>query len=388
MSLTQIQRGLIANGAVIVPDNLSATGTANASTFLRGDNTWAVLPSSNQTLNTNSNVTFASVTATSITAGGITTTNITATNKIYATTIQWADGSTQTSASSSLPSGPNAPNPIAIGIDAGKINQHIDNIAIGVNAGRLYQSSDPYYTPYQVEPAVAIGKEAGYQYQRDGSVAVGFQAGRDYLGFGSVAIGSRSGVQADTSIALGYFTGSTATAGGGSLIAIGPYIRADHGEIIIGGPSSSAGNLEAGISIGWGRDHYDFTYRGAPENSVYLGNKINYNTDLDGDRAVALGHLTAVTGRGGVAIGYRANAGLNSIAIGYQAGYDSGNPNGDNSIVLNATGYNVIAQNNRTYVAPIRSSTSSYLLCYNPSTYEVMQMPTSGITFNADQGIL
>jgi hypothetical protein len=41
MALTQIQRGLLSNGAVIVPDNLYTTGTATNQTFLRGDGVWA-----------------------------------------------------------------------------------------------------------------------------------------------------------------------------------------------------------------------------------------------------------------------------------------------------------------------------------------------------------
>ena len=41
MSLTRIQRGMIADGAVIVPSNLSATGTTGTNSFLRGDATWA-----------------------------------------------------------------------------------------------------------------------------------------------------------------------------------------------------------------------------------------------------------------------------------------------------------------------------------------------------------
>ena len=43
MSLTQIQKGMIANGAVIVPSNLATTGTASSSTVLAGDGSW-ILP--------------------------------------------------------------------------------------------------------------------------------------------------------------------------------------------------------------------------------------------------------------------------------------------------------------------------------------------------------
>lgn len=40
MSLTKIKRGMIADGAVIVPNNLSATGTKSSQTYLRGDGVW------------------------------------------------------------------------------------------------------------------------------------------------------------------------------------------------------------------------------------------------------------------------------------------------------------------------------------------------------------
>jgi hypothetical protein len=63
MSLTRIQRGFLDTGAVIVPDNIYTTaGTASSSTFLRGDGAWAT--TNNQSLNTNSSVTFANLTVT------------------------------------------------------------------------------------------------------------------------------------------------------------------------------------------------------------------------------------------------------------------------------------------------------------------------------------
>ena len=69
MALTKIQEGMIDDGAVGI-DTLAATGTPSASTFLRGDNTWAEPTGGNvqgdQAVYTTSSVTFANVTATNV----------------------------------------------------------------------------------------------------------------------------------------------------------------------------------------------------------------------------------------------------------------------------------------------------------------------------------
>ena len=71
MSLTRIQKGFIANGAVIVPDNLSATGIPSSSSFLRGDGVWSEIfypiQITNQALFTTSSVTFAAMTVSNYT---------------------------------------------------------------------------------------------------------------------------------------------------------------------------------------------------------------------------------------------------------------------------------------------------------------------------------
>jgi hypothetical protein len=74
MALTKIQNGMIADDAVGI-ETLSASGTPSASTFLRGDNTWAETPGGNvqgnQAVYTTSSVTFANVVSTNTaTIGG------------------------------------------------------------------------------------------------------------------------------------------------------------------------------------------------------------------------------------------------------------------------------------------------------------------------------
>ena len=69
MALTKIQPGMLAPASVLL-ETFSATGTASSSTFLRGDNVWAVVPIvdlntlTNQKLFTTSSVVFAAVSAT------------------------------------------------------------------------------------------------------------------------------------------------------------------------------------------------------------------------------------------------------------------------------------------------------------------------------------
>lgn len=70
MALTKIQPGMLATASVLL-ENFSATGSASSSTYLRGDNTWAVVASgadvstvTNQKLFTTSSVVFANLTIT------------------------------------------------------------------------------------------------------------------------------------------------------------------------------------------------------------------------------------------------------------------------------------------------------------------------------------
>jgi len=58
MALTKIQAGMLEDQAVQI-NNFSATGTADSSNFLRGDNTWT--PVSDQQLFTTSSVVFANL---------------------------------------------------------------------------------------------------------------------------------------------------------------------------------------------------------------------------------------------------------------------------------------------------------------------------------------
>lgn len=72
MALTQVLPGMLAPASVLL-ENFSASGSPSSTTFLRGDNTWAVISTAdvstvtNQKLFTTSSVTFASINATTAT---------------------------------------------------------------------------------------------------------------------------------------------------------------------------------------------------------------------------------------------------------------------------------------------------------------------------------
>ena len=85
-------------------------------------------------------------------------------------------------------------NSIAIGIQAGQVNQCGDAVAIGAYAGRCTQGCS----------ALAIGGYAGYCHQGTNAIAIGLDAGRTHQGNSAIAIGFNAGYnnQADNSIIL------------------------------------------------------------------------------------------------------------------------------------------------------------------------------------------
>jgi hypothetical protein len=80
------------------------------------------------------------------------------------------------------------------------------------------------------------------------------------------------------------------------------------------------------------------------------------NTSV-GNNGVAIGNSAGYTGQGNYA-----------IAIGCGAGYSN---QYSNSIILNASGFNLNNSNSGFYVNPIRSNSSSYSVYYNPTSKEI-----------------
>ena len=90
---------------------------------------------------------------------------------------------------------------VAIGYQAGELNQNAQSVAIGYQAGRSYQRSE----------SVAIGYVAGELSQDKRSVAVGDNAGQSYQGYQSVAVGRSAGQsnQGTAAVAVGVIAGQT-----------------------------------------------------------------------------------------------------------------------------------------------------------------------------------
>jgi hypothetical protein len=229
MSLTQVQRGLIANGAVIVPNNLYTTGTATTSTVLYGNGSWRNITVNDiQATGTPSQYTY--LRGDGVWALGGNTATISATTATFDTLYitgeprLWNGSNATTSTYYWRPdvnSGtdnpldlttffpgetsytfdyqyipPNTPaGRVALGIGAMSNGGASYAVAIGTGAGYQQNLS---YSPYKNTNlgAVAIGYDSGRN-QMPGAIAIGtYAAAGSYQGICSIAIGYSAG--ADT----------------------------------------------------------------------------------------------------------------------------------------------------------------------------------------------
>jgi hypothetical protein len=188
---------------------------------------------------------------------------------------------------------------IAIGAQAGAINQLANSIAIGVQAGYSYQNAY----------SVAIGDLAGQLGQARESVAIGIAAGRSGQGSGCVAIGPYAGTTSQSALyatAIGWYAGNDRQ--GSSATAVGQSA---------GQTSQGACSVAIGFSAG-------FANQGS--GAVAIGNSPGQN---QGSSAVAIGTQAGVWQlANAIALGYNAgytpgagSQGVDSIAIGTYAGY-------------------------------------------------------------------
>jgi hypothetical protein len=246
------------------------------------------------------------------------------------------------------------------------------SVALGLDAGIIEQS----------DQAVAIGPGAGYDRQETGAVAIGPGAGYDRQGTGAIAIGSGAGIRQEyRSVAIGYSAGKVDQ--GGDTIAIGPYAGeyqqglAGTGGISIGyyagNDQQGSGSIALGyntgrvaqgaISIAIGSDSGEIDQG---EESISIG--VDAGQTNQGDRAIAIG----------VDAG-RTNQGDQAIAIGRWAG-PTNQPN--NSIIFNASNSILDGTESGLYIAPIRNVEGNRILFYDSSTKEITYGNSNTFTFN------
>jgi hypothetical protein len=165
------------------------------------------------------------------------------------------------------------------------------------------------------------------------------------------------------------------------------------GALVVAGGVGIGGNLYVGGSISLPNGA---VLRDTDGDSVAFGNGAGATSQ--GVQAVAIGLYAGSTSQGGqgVAIGFGAGStgqGENSVAVGYSAGetdqgtnaiaigYFAGQTNqSTGTIIINASSSatnGVSGQQNSLYIRPIRSATTtSGVLQYNPTTYEVTYSTT------------
>ena len=170
-----------------------------------------------------------------------------------------------------------------------------------------------------------------------------------------ISIGSNAGgYQGSKSVAIGEYAG---TSQGSSSVSIGY-------QAGIQGNGVAIGNLCGGSQGG---------------SAIAIGNQAGNNAQ--GGNAIAIGTLSGNNNQGGnsIAIGNSAgnfNQGNNAVAMGYKAGE---NFQHSNSLVLNATNVALDTDgSNRTFVAPIRNTSTTDVLYYNSSTKEITYGSASG----------
>jgi hypothetical protein len=187
------------------------------------------------------------------------------------------------------------PQQIAIGQDAGEINQGTYAVAIGAAAG--YQN--------QGQTAVAIGIQAGSANQGQNSVAIGYDSGQESQGNSAVAIGDNAGygTQQVGAVAIGLTAGQT---------------NQGQNAVAIGSRAGNASQQTQSVAIG-----VDAAADSQGQNSVAIGPSAAANTQ--GQKAVAIGLYAGNTSQGDSAVAIGDNAGSNvqggnTVAVGYYAG--------------------------------------------------------------------
>jgi hypothetical protein len=225
-------------------------------------------------------------------------------------------------------------NAVAVGIQAGKFNQGTYSVALGCAAGQTNQQGI----------SIAIGYRAGTNTQKGASIAIGVQAGETTQGAECIAIGVGAAQtnQGDESIAIGRFAGYSQQKSYALAIGYnaGSTNQTDN-AIAIG--RNAGYNTQGNASIAIGLNAGNVTQQ---TNAVAIGCNAGYTNQ--GTNSVAIGTDAAITGQesGAVAIGNlagRTSQRANAVAIGCNAGYTN---QGTNAVAIgNNAGVNNQAAN-------------------------------------------
>lgn len=256
-------------------------------------------------------------------------------------------------------------NSVAIGWNAGQVDQALQAVAIGLSAGSTTQSAN----------SIAVGTQAGMTTQGASSIAIGVNAGKTSQGAGAIAIGANA---ADTNQHANSIVISASGARTNTTAANTFYVKPIRDAV---GPQTLAYDPTSG----------EITYTptlsllpitlDAPNNRVGINNTVPTQAlDVTGTIAAStaittplLNNLRVISpGDGNLAVGISAgenNQGANAVAIGAFAGFTNQHAN---SIVLNATGSDLnTTAASQLIVKPVRDLAGPKTLTYNPTSGEV-----------------
>ena len=248
-------------------------------------------------------------------------------------------------------------NNVAVGTNALWYGTGDGNVAIGANSNYKNKSLTTFsnttavgFSSYAGNNGTAIGHEA---YADSDSTAIGNQAQANYSGSlaigegtstnnaGAISIGSDTEANGESSIAIGSIgTAGATTAQGGASIAIGDGTQAlGFSSITLG--TSARSSVDTAIAIGNGASVDTLSGNSVSSNkdSIAIGTNaqvamaychfgtcsyggsvvIGSNAYSESSDTVAIGNSATTTSVRSVAVGYKAKATGESVAIGYNA---------------------------------------------------------------------
>ena len=202
-------------------------------------------------------------------------------------------------------------NAIAIGNNAGSNNQGGESIAIGRVAGQTNQGA----------LSVSVGWLSGNFGQSTTCVAIGHQAGQSYQGQNAIGIGLQAGRtgQGTDGVAIGRASGSTTQ--GSQSVAVGSLagqLSQSTVAVAIGRETAQFNQNQGAVALGWRAGN-----TGQGNRATAIGPETGYWTQ--GLQAVALGFRAGFTGQQSYAVALGADSGgmgqaTQSLSVGYRAG--------------------------------------------------------------------